>query len=258
MRVAHSVILVLASFLSVGLPNPLVAQTQNSEANSKKPNLAEALNELPDLRRKYAGGGQTRDLSAAESARLSLQFARCVFEKDKRKSTDLLSYAIWNEELASKAGRLAINNKRCAKRGSIMVFHANLFKGFLAEAALRDELSENFTEDLTSEIKRIFTISTLPSDVDLATRSRHALLGFAECVYRNDRERVLYLLTQEPFSDEEGLQFKILEPLFSSCLMTDKEEMQLEFSRPSLRGLLAEAAYEVTKQRSISLAEGSN
>ncbi len=75
-------------------------------------------------------------------------------------------------------------------------------------------------------------------------RQQYAFLrDFGDCVVRKDSATVHRILAAPTYSDAEKSAFGALSPVLGSCLPGNGN--QTKFSRPSMRGILAEAAYKL-------------
>ncbi len=66
---------------------------------------------------------------------------------------------------------------------------------------------------------------------------------FGDCVVRKDAATVHMILVAQTYSDAEKSGFGALSPVLGSCLPGNGS--QTKFSRPTMRGILAEAAYKL-------------
>ncbi|MEP2989118.1 MAG: hypothetical protein ABJN65_15500 [Parasphingorhabdus sp.] len=124
-----------------------------------------------------------------------------------------------------------------------MRFNSKLFRGSLAAAYLNHKYKKAAPPNY-GVVTPTFTetaFNDLASNVD---RPSFLLDAFADCVVRNQPAHAFHLFASKPTGKIEKIIFEQLQPTMRVCLSV-KDGDQVEFTTTSLRGLMAEAAYDL-------------
>ena len=155
----------------------------------------------------------------------------------------------------SKAGALLAAVPGTAREGQVMVdlikkgcpdideftLDTALLRGIVAEAMFERDFGA-----LDARARRpAVAVFVAPSGDQLAGLPRGAqhsvgMIAYARCVLDQAPQQTMALFRTAPGSAGEGAAFSALGPTLGPCL---PEGMKVEFTRPQLRGALAEAAY---------------
>lgn len=180
-----------------------------------------------------------RDDDQAEAHRVISAYARCVAARNRPGVLAFLELPPSSSRSGSRAARLATAD--CLYEGELR-FNASLFRGQLFEALYRQDYNSLPLPDLSSTppLPPLF-----PPDAELNDRQRvaMALSAFAECAVRADPAAARRLTLSQVASAAENEAFAALSQTFSGCL---SQGIQLSFSRPMLRGIVAESLYRLS------------
>lgn len=193
---------------------------------------------------------ESRAASRKESTRMMLQFAECTarIRKYKPDIDRFLRLSPNDPEFGKMGGTFA--KDRCVPPavGTVtMKFDPILFRYGLFEARYRIEFGKSQPPsmiglpplDLDSEFD-------LPITPDLrGTAALPPLIVFlrqlGDCAMRYKTAEAHAFVLAKPYSDEEGVALQGLMPALGECM---PEGQTLKFSRPMLRGTIAEALYK--------------
>lgn len=198
----------------------------------------------------HAQGGDTRKASHKESTRTMLEFAECT-AANRRFRPDMDRF-LRTSPASPEFGTLARSfaKDRCvpADSGTVeMRFDFMLFRYSLFEARYRNEFGKGPPPsveglpplDLDSEFDLAIMpglqgVSTLPPVVVF-------LRQLSDCVIREKPVESHALIAARPYSKAETTALEAVMPALAACM---PEGHTMKFSRPMLRGAIAEALYK--------------
>ncbi len=215
----------MKSFVAIALVAPLLAAL---------PAQAKTGSHLPDDR---------TSVSPEAAAREFWRFSNCSAKRSMDGARVLLESREWDEKMDEQVTAFTKKHRSCLPNGSKMRFQAELFRGSLAAAYLTQKYKKQPVPDYGS-IPTTYTKTALD---DLGNKSERALFmvrAFAECVVRTQTALALNLFASKPTSKQEKAIFGQLQPFMGACLPVENGD-QVKFTAMSLRGLMAEAAYDV-------------
>lgn len=177
--------------------------------------------------------------SKNDAYRVMMEFGTCSVLRSPKDVAKFLALPPGSKE-ASKAGqRLA--NSECLAFGS-MSFSPLLYRGALYNALYSREMNKSSlpSADMLLKLDYKADLAGLPSeDASRLTFVRE----FSDCVYRTNQQSVHQLLLSPPGSRAEMSIFTSLNPTLAGCL---DQGRKINFSKPVLRGFLAEVAYRLS------------
>lgn len=175
----------------------------------------------------------------AEAQRVMNDYARCVLIRRSSLAMRFLQTPPRSREAARAGSRAATNV--CLGRGELS-FHAPLFRGSLFEALYDREFGRRGAEDLGAVPPIDYAADHPDRESDIA-RQQTSLRQFADCAVRADPAAAHSLIASEVTSEAESRAFAALGPELNGCL---PQGIELRFSRPVLRGLIAETLYRLS------------
>ncbi|HEX8526245.1 hypothetical protein [Allosphingosinicella sp.] len=184
-----------------------------------------------------------------EAVRLMHAFTTCL--SVYRRNTARLFAAEPGSARAGRMGR-AIIRPSCVRPGALRFNHI-LLRGGLYEAAYEREFrnAPPASFDRLPRLDYPWSGAGVPNEV----RARNlAAFRFSECVVRSSPAQARALLETEVTSPEERRVFQSMAGSLSACL---SDRLTVRFTRPVLRGLVAEALYRLSAAASLRPADGS-
>ncbi|MCA1749640.1 MAG: hypothetical protein ABR601_04060 [Parasphingopyxis sp.] len=177
-----------------------------------------------------------------EARRVLSDFVECVIARNPRGLVEYLA-ATPNTPQAHRLGTRLVGGGRarasqCLNRGELR-FVDSLLRGAVFEMLFRRdytgrELPRFFDMRLASDTP------VVPQDGNEEARRWNALNRFSNCVVRLDTQSARALILSDVNGNEETEAFGALQEDLNRCMYFGSE---LSFSRPLLRGIIAEALY---------------
>jgi len=196
-----------------------------------------------------AQGDESRKASNKDSTRMMLEFAECTV-KDRRMKPEVdrfLAMSPADPEFGLLGGKFAKDRCVPAAMSTVtMRFDSMLFRYSLFEARYRIEFGKSAAPvvaglpplDVDAEFSAAGFdprgMSTLPPVVIF-------LRQLGECVVRVDVANAHALIVARPYSKQEATALTAVMPALGECM---PEGHTMKFSRPMLRGAIAEALYK--------------
>lgn len=123
-----------------------------------------------------------------------------------------------------------------------MKFEAKLFRETLSAAYLVQKYKKTPVPDYSS-LKTNYTNESLQLVKTDRDRVRFKFLRFADCIVRSKTDLSFGLFASNPSTKKEAAAFAKIQATVESCQSTTGE--RVNYTTSSLRGLMAEAAYEL-------------
>jgi hypothetical protein len=196
------------------------------------------------------GPGRAADISQdsrqseAESQRVMNAYARCVLVRSRRAVLRFLAAPPGSPEARRLGGRIATSD--CLS-GGMLVFQSHLFRGALFEALYMADFRGRAAADFAAAPRIAYAVDSAPASTLQA--GMLTLHEFADCVVRAAPAQARALILSDVTTREEVQAFRSLGATFNSCLVRGAE---VRFSRPVLRGLIAESLYRLTAATAAS------
>ena len=190
--------------------------------------------------------------SGESSARLVLfNFAQCIYARKSSGVERLMQLPIDTPEYEALYKVLFDGvGDSCIEGDGSLKFTDGLLRGALFEAAYIKKFGSKRFNDLTLE-QTASTGVTYSQPMSPVAQTQALLQSFARCVVLLDTPSVRSLILASPGGSRENILTSALAPKLGQCLITGQK---VEFSKPSLRGILAEALYRMTDTKA-SLAK---
>lgn len=196
-----------------------------------------AASQLPEVPR--AKVEKSRRLTEEERGRVTAaQFARCMVRRSARKVRAVLDLPLGRQADIAVA-KLAVDD--CMDEGMLKMA-SSVFRGALFEALYRLPQSPKLPASLPRLPARDYAAGVDIANPDAALDV--ALRTFADCVVRADPAASHRLLFTDIGADREQAAFQALMPVLGNCLPRGNA---LKFSKPVLRGLIAEVAFRLAE-----------
>lgn len=170
----------------------------------------------------------------AESQRIMRDFAQCVVQGYRSWVDRFLATAPGSPEAQRLAQRVAFND--CLLIGELR-FQEPLLRGGMYEALYQRDYGR-------VEGPNVSTAPAINYDVRGATRDQVVLRRFADCVARENPAASRALVLSPVGQPSENAAFAALGETLSVCLVPGE---RAAFSRPILRGIIAEALYRLSQ-----------
>lgn len=178
-------------------------------------------------------------------------FAECIAKRKEGGVRALLETMPASIAERTAVRKLMVRSTSCLTGASQMELVAFAFRGAVAEALYRKQIPDRPTlqpipmaETYASLTERLSAASATP--VDEEQQSTIAAMWVAYCSVHEDPKAVDELIRTVPGSDAEAAALSELRSTVSGCLFQDQRG---EFTRLTLRTLLAEALYQFYFQR---------
>lgn len=173
------------------------------------------------------------------SQRTMNKYAGCLLRTFRKRALAFLRLPPASFEAMLAARKLATG--WCLREGALS-FRFQLLRGGLYEALYEQEFKRAGAAALTAAPPIDYTGGN-PAPLSNETAVAIALVQFADCVVRANPTASRALILSKVTSDEEKAAFASLTPHLGGCLVSGT---QLKFSRPMLRGFVAEALYRLS------------
>lgn len=230
----------LLAFLLVSAASTAGAQVDPAAPNANLYNDA-TRSQARDARERLGLNSGTRDvLPAGERQRAEeymRDFAQCVVRGDGATARQLLATPAGSNEEHAIMSRVAQARNGCLGKGKLKM-NPVMMRGAVAEQLyLRNYASAPVAD---ANPKAQLTASTAAS-----SQPYHA---YAQCVVARDAPAADAVLRAKPASPAEADALEKTMPTLSSCL-GGGEQARFRVDRTALRGLLAEALYDMRAER---------
>ena len=177
-------------------------------------------------------------------------FAACVVQRSRRTAERLAATAPGSPE----EGKLVVSSATpdCLGEGQLR-FQPVLMRGGVFEALYRSDYAKAAPTGVPE--RAAIQYGGYASDLLSPDRQqRVALLQFADCVTRKDPAAVRALLFSRVASRREDAALADLQPALGGCLTAGRT---LRFTRTTVRGMLAETLYRLSRAPASSTAPAS-
>ncbi len=181
----------------------------------------------------------------AEAQRVMIDFASCVAQRSRSSLERFLAQPFGSDDADRLAFRLATPD--CLFDAELR-FSQEIFRGALYDALYRIDFVRMEPADLSAVPPITYYVGATES----LTPRQHRRVGqslFADCVVRAAPSEARALILSAATSPTERAAFQALQPALGPCLV---QGAQVRFSRPMLRGLVAESLYRLTSAASSS------
>ncbi len=172
--------------------------------------------------------------------RVMNEFSTCTYRRWPRKSEQFLAM-FPNSPEAGRAG-LALASDLCLDNGQLR-FKYTLFRGALFEALYMSRFRARPAADIEHAPAIDYSLGATPETNPASVVTETALRNFADCVVRANPGAARALILSKVTSKEESAAFATLQTGLNACL---SRGVELSFSRPILRGLVAEVLYRLS------------
>jgi hypothetical protein len=169
-----------------------------------------------------------------------LSYAACIVRRRRSGVQRFLTLATGSADASRAGSRIASSD--CLNNAELR-FQAHIFRGALYEALLKTDYRVEEVPASFAQVPPILYASGPEERLTEKERSWLALHDFADCVVRASPAEAHALIRSDVTSDAEAAAFTRLQPALGPCLTSGSE---LRFSRPVLRGLVAESLYRLT------------
>lgn len=177
----------------------------------------------------------------AEAQRVMADYATCLAMRNRPGVLTYLATDEGSEEADRRAGRVAIDE---CLYDSELRFPQQLLRGALYGALYKiDYARGGLVPARFAELPPITYTSRDPATLAPAERNWVALSFFADCVVRAVPAQAQALIAADVGSPAERSAFAGVQPALGACLT---DGVELTFSRPVLRGLIAQSLYRLT------------
>jgi hypothetical protein len=194
---------------------------------------------VPDPNRPAQVSDAGRGGDAAEGRRAMHAYANCVVASDRRGVEAFLAVPPGTPEWSRLGSRIATS---ACLQGGDMRFQPSIFRGALYDALYRVDYARRRPVNV-AEAPEIAYLTGTPETWTEAQRGWLGLQDFGDCVVRAKPAESRALMLSEVEAAEEGRAFTAIAPALGPCLV---QGAQVRFSRPILRGLIAESLYRLT------------
>ncbi|HEX8215024.1 MAG TPA: hypothetical protein VF582_06080 [Allosphingosinicella sp.] len=167
------------------------------------------------------------------------KYAGCLLRTFRKRALAYLRLPPASLESIAAARKLATG--WCLREGALG-FRFPLLRGGLYEALYEEQFKRAGPAGLPA-VPPIDYTGGNPAPLSDETAVAIALVQFADCVARANPTASRALILSKVASDEERAAFASLTPHLGGCLVSGT---QLKFSRPMLRGFVAEALYRLS------------
>jgi hypothetical protein len=171
-------------------------------------------------------------------------YGACVVKNARRRVEAALKIFPGTKE--SYDAMLKLATSECIMHGTLR-FKVELLRGSLFDA-LYDADFKSVPVNVISA-PQIDYFASAPDSSSEEVRQQVGLRQFADCIVRTNPTSTRSLVTSEVGSGTERVAFEQLMPAASQCLTKGAE---VRFSRPMLRGLVAETIYRLSQAAAAS------
>ena len=193
--------------------------------------------------KKYDDGIERRTVSKNSANRHFWRYSNCAVKRNMEGAKALLAHRDWGGKFGKEVAAYGKRYRSCLPNGSQMRFQSKLFRGSLAAAYLSQKYRKQTVPGYGS-LPSVYTKTALSALSDKAGRGPFLLRAFADCVVRNQTQLAFTLFASKPTGKLEKEVFGQLQPTMGACLPVEDGD-QVKFTATSLRGLMAEAAYDL-------------
>lgn len=168
------------------------------------------------------------------------RFASCVVEHARPEAEAMVESDFREETYAAARRRFAVEHRRCLGSEGELRMSGMLFAGAIAEALLRDGLTES---ELRARLR--------PSEPALESRSTGEYTGL--CMALTHPAETAALVYSDPVAAESDAPLATYAQGLPQCV---QQGQQLRINKPGLRALAALAAYRIA-ERGATLQEAA-
>jgi hypothetical protein len=176
--------------------------------------------------------------SGPVARRVMAAFARCILSRSRRDAEQFLGALPRSVDADRLASRIVTHE--CVGSGRLQ-FSSSLFRGALYEVLYLADFARR--HPALADAPVVTYTSADPATLTDHQRGWLALARFGDCVVRALPAQARALVVSEVDSDSEQRAFAALMPALGGCLV---QGSQLSFSRPMLRGVIAESLYRLS------------
>lgn len=176
-------------------------------------------------------------LTDGQAAQITMnRFMTCVVQRSRKQAERFVALPPESAETSTMARSLATSE--CLHEGELR-FQSRLMRGGAYQALYRADYGVAVPANLATRA----TVRP-PAGQGAAAEQYGALLNVGDCVARVNAIATHDLLLSDPAAAAEATAISKLMPSLSACM---PQGVTLRFSKPVLRGVLAEAAYRLAK-----------
>lgn len=181
---------------------------------------------------------------AVEAQRVMNDYGSCILQRSRRRAEAALRKvpgSKWEDQAMRK-----LASPDCLSDG-VLSFQPGLFRGSLFEALYEADFKT--TPVAAADAPPVDYSAGADAPITDEVRVQVALRQFADCVVRSNASAARALVLSKVGSAAEGDSFQQLMPAMSRCLA---KGVELNFTRPVLRGLIAETLYRLSRAAASS------
>jgi hypothetical protein len=213
----------------------------------------------------YGGGTRIKpraaqiNQSGGDAARVVLtQFGQCVYSRRGSSAERIMAMPVdapgYEKEQRALFDQLGDS---CLEGDGTLYFSDGLMRAALFEAAYRKKFGSRPAPTAFNAAVNTDPAAVYAQPLSAIARRQLVLQSFADCVVRADPTTVHNLILSPPGSPREETGMTQISTKLGPCLVTGQK---IEFSKPSLRGFLAEALYRlaIASENAASVASKAN
>lgn len=179
-------------------------------------------------------------LTGEQRAQVTMNaYAACLVERDRGDTEEFVATEPGSEQ-ETKVGR-NISDEDCLSTGELS-FRASLLRGGIYEALYRTDFKQA-ADGVPARVRLQYAPRPV-GELNPNERQYVALRQFADCATRANPDGVRAVLLSRVASHQEREAFTRINPSLGGCVT---QGVKLTFSYPTLRGLLAETLYRLSK-----------
>ncbi|HEX8526244.1 hypothetical protein [Allosphingosinicella sp.] len=187
---------------------------------------------------------------AADAQLVMAAYGRCIVARSRRGVQRFLAVLPGSDDWQRLGSQLATAD--CLHNARLR-FHASLFRGALFEALYRADYGRRHPRSFADVPALVYTAQD-PATLNGDQRNWLSLQEFGDCVVRARPSEARALVLSRVTRADERRAFAALGPALPPCL---RQGVQLAFSRPILRGLIAESLYRLSEAATGRSASGA-
>ena len=182
------------------------------------------------------------DGRSKDATRKTLEiFSTCVLERSYGRAVKIVDMRVDTPDYAKQMKSISSGYDDCLSGGDFIIGN-ELFRGGLFRALYMREFKLDGPITFDPKILTGYR-DRYPEPYSDAARSSIALVQFAECVTRADGANVRLLVGSVASSSVETSAIQVLAPKLGPCIAQGN---QIRFSKPVLKGALAEGIYRLS------------
>ena len=182
--------------------------------------------------------------SGTDAARVVLQdFAQCLYARRPSSAERFMALPVDTKEYASAKKTLFDTlGDSCIEGDGSLQFSPSLLRGALFEAAYRKKFASQAPVAFVAEAE-VSVAANYARPYSEDARKQIILQDFAMCVVKAAPSGARLLILTSPGTSRESIALTAISGHLGPCLTKDQK---VELSKPSLRGIMAEALYRMS------------